>query len=332
MIDSFGRKIEYLRISITDRCNLRCQYCMPEEGIAKLKHDEILSFSEIQRVVKIFAKLGVKRIRLTGGEPLVRKGIEELARDIKSVPGIAYLGITTNGVLLNELGEPLKKAGVDGLNISLDTMDAARYHTITRRDEFAKAMAGIDLALALSFNKVKLNCVLSPQSETQDWMSVVEFAKENPVDVRLIEWMPMAGEDLNTPVSAKNALKEIEKQFGKAEQQTISHGAGPAIHYSLPNFKGRLGIIPAMTHNFCESCNRVRITASGELKLCLFYDEGIALKPLLRGGATDEEIAKAIQHAITHKPERHYGVKKRVFNEETDETIKTPQGMAAIGG
>lgn len=336
MKDQTGRDIHYLRISITDRCNLRCRYCMPAEGITTIAHEEILTYDEILRLVKIFAGLGVDRIRLTGGEPLVRRGVENLAAMIKKVPGIDFLGLTTNALLLDKLAVPLRRAGVDALNISIDTLDPGRYAAFTRRNEFDRMMRGLDAALAQDFKATKINAVLSPESVPEDWLGVISLAKDKPLDVRLIEWMPMsdplaAQQNQEAAIPIDEALALITKRYGQPIPLVDNSGGGPAKYYQLPGFKGRLGIIPAMTRCFCEECNRVRLTARGELKLCLFYDQGVDLKPLLRGGASDADITAAIEATITSKPLRHSGV-HRPTEADGEGEIAAPDGMYNIGG
>jgi len=306
MRDSFGRRINYLRISVTDRCNLRCRYCMPEEGVAAVAHEEILRFGEIERLVRIFVRLGVNRLRLTGGEPLVRRDLPALAASLKAIPGVDFLGITTNGILLPQFAQRLCDAGVDGVNISLDTTDPHRYAHLTRRDEWAQAQAGIQAALALPFSAVKINCVLSPDSLPADWLGVAALARSLPVEVRFIEWMPMLG-DGRAAVRAQEALAAIEAHCGVCTPLGRRAGEGPASYYQIAGFAGSVGVIPAMSRHFCADCNRIRLTATGDLKLCLFYGAGVSLRSLLRSGAGDEAIAEAIQNAVAEKPERHRG-------------------------
>ena len=306
MTDSFGRSLNYLRISVTDRCNLRCRYCMPEEGIAPLTHEDILCFDELERLVRIFADMGVNRVRLTGGEPLVRRDLPELAAQLKAVPGIDFLGLTTNGVLLAEHAQALCAAGVDAVNISLDTTNSLRYARITRRENWPQAWAGVKAALTQEFQAVKINCVLSPDSHLDDWLGVAAMARNLPVTVRFIEWMPIGSEGM--AVQADEVLAAIAERFGALEILGQRTGEGPASYYGVEGFAGTIGVIPAMSGHFCANCNRLRLTAAGELKLCLFYDAGIPLRGLLRSGADDGVIAKAIQEAVLSKPERHQGI------------------------
>lgn len=332
MIDNLGRNLHYLRLSVTDRCNLRCHYCMPEDGIETIPHEEVLTFEEIIRVVTLMGQLGTNRVRLTGGEPLVRKDIVQLAHAIKQLDSIGFLGLTTNGILLNELAEDLLKAGVNGLNISLDTTDPNRYFTYTRRDEFERAFSGLKKAVSLPFDSIKVNCVLSPQSTKEDWLGVIALAKTMPVDVRLIEWMPMANEEEFTFISAQEALSEIEHTFGTLTPLAPTCGAGPAEYYKIDGFLGRVGMIHAMSHNFCASCNRLRLSATGDLKLCLFYDMGVPLKPLLRNGATNEEIKQVILEEVKRKPKEHQGIRKTQDGDQTTSLLTKTKGMYQTGG
>lgn len=329
MRDSHDRIIEYLRISVTDRCNLRCRYCMPEAGVKLVPHDEILSFDEIVRVASVMTNLGIRRIRLTGGEPLVRRGIERLAASLRQLEGPDFLGLTTNGVLLKQKAAALFEAGVDGVNISLDTTDRARYAFLTCRDELSAAMEGLHTALDLPFRSVKLNCVLSPQSLKNDWLGVVALAKELPVDVRLIEWMPISGGGVE-PVRMDSAIRLITQKFGDMTPLEKMPG-GPARYFSVGGFRGKIGFIPSMTHNFCSGCNRVRLTSTGDLKTCLFYDTGMPMRPLLRGGAGDSELEHAILAAVSQKPEKHGGA-VRQSDDSAKQLIDRPCGMSGIGG
>ncbi len=332
MKDSFGRSLTYFRISVTDRCNLRCRYCMPEEGIEAIPHEEILRYGEIERVARIMAGEGASRLRLTGGEPLVRRNLPALAARLKALPGIGYLGLTTNGLLLAPQAAELCRAGVDGINLSLDTLDRERFAAITRRDALPKVWEGLQAALGQPFKNIKINCVLAPSSLKADWMGVVALAKEYPLDVRLIEWMPMAGEAPQNDVGIDTAKTAIEAVYGPLSPLEGDAGAGPALYFGAKGFTGRLGFIPAMSHQFCGGCNRLRLTASGHLKLCLFYGRGLPLKPLLRGGASDAEIAAAIRQAVQNKPEKHSGQVVSAQEDPFAEAFDRPCGMYRIGG
>ncbi len=329
MKDLFGRNLSYFRISVTDRCNLRCRYCMPEEGLYTMEHDEILRYDEIVRLARIMVQNGVWRFRLTGGEPLVRKNLPQLATDLKAIDGAEYLGLTTNGLLLEEMAADLYGAGVDGLNISLDTTERTRFEALTRRDGLDKVLSGLHTALRLPFKHIKINCVLSESSTEEDWMGVLTLAKEYPVDVRYIELMPMTGVSMLEPASIETVKCAIEAKYGALCALSQDAGAGPAIYWKANGFRGRIGFIPAMSHQFCETCNRLRLTADGKLKLCLFYEDGMDIKQLLRNGSSDADIEHAIRNAIMQKPKKHHGV---VMQSEREQNTDRPCGMYRIGG
>lgn len=331
MLDSCGRNLSYLRVSITDRCNLRCYYCMPEQGVSFTPHEEILSFEEILRVVKIMASLGVHRVRLTGGEPLVRSGILSLVEEIKKISNINYLAMTTNATLLEQYVEDLKTAGLDGINISLDTLNSQHYTEITRGGNLEEALEGLDAALNSGL-RVKLNCVLSPDSTMEEWLEIANLAKHNPMDVRFIEWMPFTTLSTANPlVTQTELLNFFEQSYGKANPVAHNPTEGPARYWNFENFTGKIGVISAMSHNFCSSCNRLRLTSTGDLKLCLFYDRGISLKPLLRGNVKDETISRQIQQAILSKPEKHHGTVD-IQENDSPSKIETVEGLYNTGG
>jgi cyclic pyranopterin phosphate synthase len=309
---------------------------MPFGGVAPIEHKEILSFEEILRVVSIMADLGVNKVRLTGGEPLVRKGIATLAKRIKEIRGIEILGLTTNGVLLGDMAKELSDSGVDAINISIDTTDEMRYKNLTLFDMYNEVRRGLLAALENSFNSVKVNCVLSPFSIPDDWIHVAAFAKDNAIDVRFIEWMPMAGEEMieqNIIYRMDTVKGVLGKEFGEMTPCSNEENvAACAKMFSVHGFIGRLGFIPAMSSPFCKSCNRLRLTSTGDLRLCLFYDKGLALKSLLRGGASDEYIAKQILKTVEGKPAGHIGHRVN-FGENSDtEAISSICGMSQVGG
>lgn len=324
MIDGQGRVIDYIRISVTDRCNLRCVYCMPEEGIETVSHQEILTYDEIHRLVKVFAQLGVKKIKLTGGEPLARLGLDKLLKDIKGIPGIEQVTVTTNGVQLAQQMDALAKAGVDGINLSLDTLNPEVFKNITRRDSFDKVMEGIKEALKYPEVPFKINCV--PMGfEGQDIVEVAELARQYPIHVRYIEMMPIGFGRQYDGSREDDILQLLKEKYGEYKKFDGVLGNGPGHYYEFPGFAGKIGFISAVSHKFCESCNRVRLTAQGYLKTCLQYDVGVDLKELLRNGAGDEEILKAAESAILRKPVGHQ------FTEEQGENIEM-HAMSQIGG
>ncbi len=323
MLDSTGRAINYMRISVTDRCNLRCAYCMPPEGIESLQHDEILRYEEILRVVRAGVSLGIDQYRITGGEPLVRKDITDLIRMMKQTPGVRHLALTTNGVLFAGMGEALKEAGLDAVNFSLDCMDAESFHRLTRADAWGDVMNGIKTALALGLN-TKINCVPMQDYNAYDWVRLAALAKENALDVRFIEMMPIGMGRGFKPINNDVVRAHLNAAFGEPVLSDKHHGNGPAVYYDYPGFTGSVGFISAISHMFCGTCNRVRLTADGMLKPCLCYSEGVDLKPLLRSGTSDEELSKAMEAAISSKPLCHG------FCE--DDGVSENRRMVQIGG
>ena len=298
MVDQFGRTIRYLRLSVTDRCDLRCRYCMPERGVAWAPHSAILTYEQLIRLVRIGAGLGIDRVRLTGGEPLVRRDLHVLVRALKGIDGIRTVTLTTNGVLLAQQLPALRAAG-------LDTLNRGQYAAITRRDKLLEALAGLEAALSAPGLTVKLNCVPLEENEDQ-WVPLAALAREGGLDVRFIELMPIGlGKELAGRAQAE-VLSALEKAFGPARPCGQGGGGGPARYVTFDGFIGRVGFISAVSHKFCADCNRVRLTASGFLKTCLQYDEGVDLKPLLEAGADDGALRSAMEGAIFAKPACHH--------------------------
>ena len=305
MLDALGRNIRYLRISVTDRCNLRCRYCMPAEGVEWVDHSTILTYEQISRLVGLFAAMGVEKVRLTGGEPLVRKGLDSLVRSIRQTPGIRRVYLTTNGLLLADQLPDLLEAGLDGVNLSLDTLDRAQFEAITRRDELDRALAGLNAALAAPGLTVKLNCVPSGENDDQ-LVPLAALARDRELAVRFIELMPIGlGSSLTRRTEAE-VLARLESAFGSALPCPQEEGGGPSRYVTFPGFRGKVGFISAVSHRFCQSCDRVRLTAGGFLKTCLQYDCGADLKALLDAGADDAALTQAIRDAIAQKPEGHH--------------------------
>ena len=329
MFDRYQRKIEYVRISLTDRCNLRCRYCMPEEGVEKLRHEDILRFDEIVRIVRALASLGVRKVRLTGGEPLIRRNIVELVREIHAVPGIETIAMTTNGVMLADMAGDLVQAGLTGINISLDTLKAASFTELTRRPFFTRVEDGIEAIAATGLKDVKFNCVpIAGVNEEELPELVARFTRERPWKFRFIELMPIgcAYEAGFTGVPMAEVRSRLEASFGPLRPVLPEHGVhGPAVYYQAAGFAGQIGFIDAMEHQFCSSCNRVRLTAEGFLKLCLNARTGVDLRHLLRSGMSDEELRQALQQAIYCKPQEHHF--KAASYEEKDS-----RAMYQVGG
>lgn len=323
MTDGEGRTIDYLRISVTDRCNLRCAYCMPEEGVAWMPHDMILRYEEILRLCRIFGEMGVSKFKLTGGEPLVRRGLERLVAGLKALPNTRSVTITTNGVLLEERLPVLLDAGLDGVNISLDTLDRERYRALTRRDGLGQALASLDAALAVPGLNVKVNCV-PREGGREDWIALAELAREKLLAVRFIELMPIGRGRGLSPCTEGELRGALEAAYGPmAPYEGPAMGNGPCRYAALPGFAGKIGFISAMSHQFCRGCNRVRLTANGFLKTCLQYETGVALRPLLT--QDDSAIRAAIETAVQNKPAAHQFARQGVENGEE-------HNMNQIGG
>lgn len=305
MQDSLGRKIEYLRISVTDRCNLRCIYCMPETGVQWVAHHEILSFEEIIRLVHLLSPLGIRRIRLTGGEPLVRAGLPFLISSLRAIDGIEQVNLTTNGILFAPMAKELQQAGLHGVNFSLDTLNPTVFRRITRTDRFAEARSAIDKALDLGFSPVKLNCVPVHGINDGEAAAIAGLARSAPLDVRFIEMMPIGCGKKFTPVTMEQVYQQLASIYGPGQAYHGCLGNGPAAYYTFPGFQGHVGFISAISHEFCSQCNRIRLTAEGFLKLCLHYSTGIDLRTPLRSGVSDDALTALMQQAILQKPEHH---------------------------
>ncbi|GAA0127217.1 GTP 3',8-cyclase MoaA [Clostridium sp. CTA-19] len=318
MIDSFGRNINYLRISVTDLCNLRCKYCIPEQGINKIDNKEILTLEEIEEITKIFVELGVTKVRITGGEPLVRKNVLKLIKNIGSIEKIKDFSITTNGTLLEDYIEELKAFGVNRLNISLDTFNEDRYKYITRGGELQKVLNGIEKAKQMGISPIKFNVVLVKGFNDDEIKDFVNLTIDEDVHVRFIELMPI-GQCKNWSLGKFISNETILSKVKGLEEDKSEDISSPAKYYKLPNAKGKVGLISSISCSFCKDCNRIRLTCDGKLKLCLHSDEEIDLKNPLRNG---EDVKQIIINAINKKPQRH--------NLEDGEYIN--RNMVAIGG
>jgi cyclic pyranopterin phosphate synthase len=299
--DAYQRRIDYLRLSITDRCNLRCVYCMPPEGVPDVPHREILRYEEILRLAGVAVSLGITKIRVTGGEPLVRQGVLTLLRQLAAIPGVQSLSITTNGVLLSEFAQDLYQAGIRRLNISLDTLKPSRYRDITRQDRFAAVWRGIQQALEVGFHPIKLNTVVLKGINDDEVEELAKLTYEFPFHVRFIELMPFAA------ITSEHYLSgdEILARLCRVDRllPTLSNcNNGPARYFQFPGAKGKIGLINPLSHHSCNTCNRLRLTADGQLRTCLFATTEISLKKLLRQGASDEEVRQAMYQAIKEKP------------------------------
>ena len=325
MFDSKGRNIHYLRLSVTDLCNLRCRYCMPD-GVDKLEREDILTYEEFLRLAALFARCGVDTVRVTGGEPLVRKGVEQLVKGLKAIPGIRKVTMTTNAVLLEQQLPALLEAGLDSVNISLDTLDPALFAKITARDEFAAVQAGIHAALESGI-PVKLNCVPQVGVNEGELEALAALAQDKPLQVRFIEMMPIGYGAAMPCISGPELLARFRRRWPELAPlpgaACAALGDGPAVYYTVPGWKGDIGFIAAVHGKFCASCNRVRLTSQGFLRPCLASETGCDLRTLLRGGAADKELLQAIRETIWSKPrEHHFG----------DNSMPATRGMYRIGG
>lgn len=332
MKDGQGRQIDYLRISLTDRCNLRCIYCMPEHGVKSIPHESILTLEEVHKAIECASQLGIKHIRFTGGEPTVRKGLLGLIERTAQTPGIESVALTTNAILLPNMVTDLKAAGLSRVNISLDTLDAEQYRFITRRGNLNDALKGVEAALSSGLSPVKLNTVVV-RSLNQDLLSFARLTVDAPSHVRFIEYMPIgSGEDcggcgwgLDDVVPAKEIIETINMQAQSiglgSLQPTMAtpDGWGPAQYYRLPGAQGTVGVISAISKHFCASCNRLRLTADGKIKPCLFSDTEYDIRSALRKG-DEEEVLSVFKAALSHKPSGH------------EHRIGTRRMMSQVGG
>ena len=305
MVDGFGRRIEYLRISVTDKCNLRCVYCMPEEGLPWLRRDEILTYEEIARIVAVMAGMGLRRLRLTGGEPLVRKDLARLVAQLSAIPGIEDIALSTNAVLLAQQARALRDAGVSRVNVSLDSLRPERADAIARRPgTLARVLEGLDAAYAVGFDPIKINVVLMRGRNDDEVPAFAQLSRDRPLHVRFIEVMPT---ESNLELSASNFLSCDEALAALRAVHDLTPvggppGNGPATYYAYPGARGTIGVITPMSHNFCSRCNRMRLTADGQLRPCLFGEMQTPLRDALRRG---EPLAPLVAETLRIKPEKH---------------------------
>jgi cyclic pyranopterin phosphate synthase len=316
MEDRFGHRISYLRVSITDRCNERCTYCMPQELQEWLPREEILTFEETLRLIRVAAELGVSKVRITGGEPLTRRDVIDFLKRIPEVPGIKSIGLSTNGTLLareiaplQTMADVLRAAGVESLNISLDTLDREVYSQITGRDFHEQVLRGIDAAITAGFEQLKLNTVLMRGRSEDQLIPLIQFAARRNLILRFIEMMPVSTTEVldeGNFISVNEAKSVIESHYGRLIPEVEFRTNGPATYYQIPGRQQRIGFIGAMTNlHFCESCNKLRLTCDGKLRPCLgSYLEFDIMKPL-RAGATDQELRQFFANVVSRKPEQH---------------------------
>ncbi len=308
MQDLYGREITYLRLSITDRCNLRCKYCNPEGSSNWLPHDEILSFEELVSICRAASMIGIKKIRLTGGEPLLRPDFVKLINLISEINTIEKICITTNGVLLEDFAYEIRKSGLRHINISLDTLKRDKFNYITGMDLFNKVWNGIQKVISEGFKPIKINTVIMSGINDDEILDIAGLTLDYPLNVRFIEYMPLGCRskwDLDTVVSSQKIKEIVENTYGELTPVENSRLSGPAILYRIKNAKADIGFIAPITRHFCNICNRLRLTPEGRLRLCLFSDEEIDLKSILRSGGTQEDLRNAIEKGIIIKPARH---------------------------
>ena len=302
--DTFNRRIDYLRISITDRCNLRCIYCMPAEGVKNLPHSEVLRYEEIATVAQAAASIGINKLRLTGGEPLVRLGLSDLIRMLSKIKGIDDIALTTNGILLKRFASELKEAGLKRVNISLDSLKKDRYQHITRTGQIKDALEGIEFAKEIGLNPVKINMVVIKGTNDDEVTDFARLSIEKGWHVRFIEPMPFVDNTTFSFVPIGEIIERL-KVLGTLEPYPSGNGNGPAKYYKFAGASGTIGFISPLSECFCSSCNRLRLTVDGMLRPCLMSDHELDLKPALRNGGTLDDIKLSLLHAIEAKPERH---------------------------
>jgi cyclic pyranopterin phosphate synthase len=306
LIDKCNRHLNYLRISITDRCNLRCRYCVPRELIPKLSHTDILTYEEILRVVRVATRLGISKVRITGGEPLVRKGVYHFLKQLVATEGLKDVSLTTNGVLLEDNLEKIQAAGIKRLNISLDTLSPTKYRDITGFDEFDRVWQGIEKAHKMGFHPIKLNVVALKGINDEELVEMAQLSFRYPFHVRFIEYMPIGQSDFNPgTLLLAPEIKSRISALGKLVPVQVAEHDGPAQRYKFEHATGEIGFIPALSQHFCNKCNRLRLTANGQLRPCLLSHHQENLKARLRQGCSDQELAEIFFTAVKHKPSDH---------------------------
>jgi len=327
LFDNHGRPLNYLRLAVTDRCNLRCFYCMPEQGIHYMPKKELLTFEEIIRLVSLMASMGISKVRLTGGEPFVRNDLMKLIRRLVEIPGIKDLHLTTNGVLTAPHIPELKKLGIASVNLSLDTLDKERFNKITRRDEFENTIHTLNLLLAHEI-PVKINSVIMDGKNTEDIISLAELTKDNNISVRFIEEMPFNGEGKQATLTwnHKKILQHLQEHFASIHKVSDPENT-TAFHYKIPGYQGTIGIIAAFSRTFCGTCNRIRVTAQGTLKTCLYDDGVLNIKHWLRAGITDEDLTQKLLQAFNQRAKDGFEAERNRNDHQS-----AYESMATIGG
>ncbi len=321
LVDSHNRKIDYLRLSVTDKCNLRCVYCMPSEGLKLKPHKDILTYEEIKLFARCAVEQGISRIRLTGGEPLIRRDVLGLIAGLTRIPGLEDISLTSNGVLLGDFAEALVDVGLHRINISIDSLKPDVFKKITRNGSLNRVILGVTKALEVGLEPVKINVVVL-RGVNEDISDFVKFTYDHPVHVRFIEYMPFSKEmGLEKSVSSAELQQKIEK-MGKLEPADSPYGAGPARYFKMKGAQGTIGFISPMSKHFCPICNRLRLTADGKLRTCLFSDDEIDVKKVMRGANAKQGVQKLIHQALLQKPKNHSESRRRDFQRR----------MSQIGG
>lgn len=321
MRDNYEREIDYMRISLTDRCNLCCRYCMPDD-IEFMPMSEILTLEEIVIICEEAAKIGIRKLKVTGGEPLVRGGCVELIGRLKKIPGIEQVTMTTNGVALSDMAKRLKENGLDAINISLDTLNREKFRQITGYDKFDRVMGAIRKCCEIGI-RTKINIVLQRDTNEDEWEEMILLAKKYPLDLRFIEMMPIGlGKDFES-IDNETILEKIRDKYPQIREDKDMHGNGPAVYYSIPGFLGAIGFINAIHGKFCNSCNRIRLTSTGQIKPCLCFEDYVDIKQAVRYGSR-EDVKRQLCLAVLKKPKQH--------NFEKTDAVTESKKMVQIGG
>jgi len=320
LYDIIGRHIHYLRVAVTDRCNFRCQYCMPSDGVKWMEHDDILRYEEILRIIKAFVSLGVDKVRITGGEPLIRKGLIPFLRKVTTIPGIKELVVTTNGSMLEEYATLLKEIGVKRVNVSLDTLDPERFKQITGQDALYQVLAGIKKAQEIGLTPIKINMVVMKNFNSDELADFANLIMDNPYQVRFIEYMPFCSEKKYLFTASEMKQQLLAAGFNKLIPEISDYS--PAQIYRFPQSQGSIGFITPVSQHFCSSCNRIRLTPDGNLKPCLLSNQEYSLREALRSGISDQDLFDTIRQVVWNKPMHH----------DLDNGKKSERGMYCIGG
>lgn len=327
LLDKFGRLHDNLRVSVTDRCNIRCFYCMPETNVSFQPREQLLTFEEIERFVRVAVSLGVRKLRLTGGEPLVRKNLATLVRKLSAIDGVEDLALTTNGVLLAAQAAELYDAGLRRINVHLDTLDRERFQKITRRDDLGKVLEGIDVCQRLGYGPIKINAVAVKNLVEPDIVALARFGRERGIEIRYIEFMPLDAQGLwerDRVLLADDMIAMLEREIGPLEEIPDRDARAPATEYRFADGIGRVGFIASVSRPFCLNCNRIRLTSDGKLRYCLFAIEETDVRGLLRGGGSDDAIRAAIRGSVQAKWLGHEINSARF--------VPPPRPMYSIGG